>query len=176
MVKNFIKYALFLCLFFFSCNKKEDPDLNKKYMSRYYPYLLNKKISFNTSNYFRANKFKNNKHKTKFTIIKLINTGCTHCFLEMEDWKKFIEDDKLPNNIEVKFLAIGELNSYFKGVVNDYNYPFEIWSDTTDIFFAKNHYIHNPLETLWLNSYDSIILAGSPVKNKLLLKLISKIK
>ncbi|QTE23539.1 hypothetical protein [Polaribacter cellanae] len=163
-------------IFIFSCSKNYD-GVSEKFIQTNNPELVNKRIDFVEKDYFKVNDFTNNNNNKNIKILKLINTSCTSCFLEMEKWKKHIKEKNILENLSVRFLAIGDYNSYFRSVVKDYNYPFEIYLDSIDTFLSKNNFIYNPLETFWLGDNDTIVMIKSPLENKLMLELLkSKMK
>lgn len=104
-------------------------------------------------------------------ILVFINTGCVSCFQSMDNWSELITDNNIENNVKVYFVASGELNDYFKQVVEENDYPFSILHDLDNRFLNCNGLTSYQRGTFMLDSENSIILTGSPFEDDQLLNM-----
>jgi hypothetical protein len=112
------------------------------------------------------------------TIITLVGAGCNICIVELNSWKKLIENGHLDKEWNYYFIALGKPNFYFNENIlrKTYLKRLPIFLDQDSTFLKENgigtNYWRN-YKTLVLNKTDSLLHIGSPNSNKKNLEIIN---
>jgi len=107
----------------------------------------------------------------RLNIITLGSTDCTDCYVKMERWNKFIEDNEFMQHFDVFFLLYHEKPEYFRQNVENQPYNFKIVYDPETKFVVDNKLEDFARATLLVTDEGKVLVSGSPLEDERVFKI-----
>lgn len=114
----------------------------------------------------------------KFTILSYIDTlGCENCKLQLEGWKKYIEEVRNYKQSKVRFILYFNTHNikHLKKLLARDNFNYPIYWDINDSLNKLNKLPHTfDFQTFLLDRHNKVIAIGNPITNTKIRKIYNK--
>ncbi|OMP79664.1 redoxin family protein [[Flexibacter] sp. ATCC 35208] len=104
-------------------------------------------------------------HKGAYKIVSFINTSCGTCIRKMDEWNKFLSEEKMDVK-EIIFVAQGKPDTYFREFIDSTKPAFYIYLDTSGYYLLNRHLDRYVQGTFLLDENDKVVMIGDPVSNE----------
>jgi len=165
---------LFLCVFLSSCQSQDE--LKKTIIEWHGKVII---IPYEMINYKVLGKDVVGSHlwESSFKIFTYIDSvGCTSCQLGLNNWKQMIDSCKI-YRLDIAFLFVVHSTDYdlftYELLLSRFDYP--VIYDYQNNFDKLNHFPKEPYRTFLLDKNNTVLLIGSPIKNKKIWELYKEV-
>jgi hypothetical protein len=109
-------------------------------------------------------------------LVVYTDGDCGACIVELAKWNDFIKiNEALFNNVELNFIVYSDNFPFFEYNIEKTDISLPFIYDSTNQFIVENKLYETLLQTLLLDSDNSIVLIGSPIDHQAMQELYRKV-